>query len=293
MSATKNECNRGSPSIYRPEANPWISKRSSDLDYKGVFALIKIGFLQSSFYEVMWSSLLSVVDWLQNVSNTIGFIYPVRFLMLLGSRATQRQPQKGFSRTCVAFKWTFTYIIIPTTASLVSLIVCYNFAFDKRLSTITYMVCQIYRWVFQVQVMASYELSVIYNYIYNSIFSVCHYKSNVHPSLPDKTQDWLQALFSGRKKYWFPLFLLISSYNHAIYKCYVLLVWIVTEYLLFFDGAGRVLNSLLIWSPVLFKCLACWVKKSANAIPKYFSYFSWKTDFDNLHRMSKSVFWEK
>ena len=57
MSATKNECNRGSPSIYRPEANAWISKRSSDLDYKGVFALIKIGFLQSSFYEVMWSSL--------------------------------------------------------------------------------------------------------------------------------------------------------------------------------------------------------------------------------------------
>ena len=60
MSATKNECNRGSPSIYRPEANAWISKRSSDLDYKGVFALIKIGFLQSSFYEVMWSSLVSV-----------------------------------------------------------------------------------------------------------------------------------------------------------------------------------------------------------------------------------------
>ena len=57
MSATKNECNRGSPSIYRPEANAGISKRSSDLDYKGVFALIKIGFLQSSFYEVMWSSL--------------------------------------------------------------------------------------------------------------------------------------------------------------------------------------------------------------------------------------------
>ena len=53
----KNECNQGSPSIYRPEANAWISKRSSDLDYKGVFALIKIGFLQSSFYEVMWSSL--------------------------------------------------------------------------------------------------------------------------------------------------------------------------------------------------------------------------------------------
>ena len=49
MSATKNECNRGSPSIYRPEANAWISKRSSDLDYKGVFALIRIGFLQSSF----------------------------------------------------------------------------------------------------------------------------------------------------------------------------------------------------------------------------------------------------
>ena len=60
MSATKNECNRGSPSIYRPNANAWISKRSSDLDYKGVFALIKIGFLQSSFYEVMWSSLLFV-----------------------------------------------------------------------------------------------------------------------------------------------------------------------------------------------------------------------------------------
>ena len=59
MSATKNECNRGSPSIYRPEANAWISKRSSDLDYKGVFALIKIGFLQSSFYEVMWSSLVA------------------------------------------------------------------------------------------------------------------------------------------------------------------------------------------------------------------------------------------
>ena len=57
MSATKNECNWGSPSIYRPEANAWISKRSSDLDYKGKFALIKIGFLQSSFYEVMWSSL--------------------------------------------------------------------------------------------------------------------------------------------------------------------------------------------------------------------------------------------
>ena len=49
----KNECNRGSLSIYRPEANAWISKRSSDLDYKGVFALVKIGFLQSSFYEVM------------------------------------------------------------------------------------------------------------------------------------------------------------------------------------------------------------------------------------------------
>ena len=57
MSATKNKCNRGSPFIYRPEANAWISKRSSDLDYKGIFALIKIGFLQSSFYEVMWSSL--------------------------------------------------------------------------------------------------------------------------------------------------------------------------------------------------------------------------------------------
>ena len=59
MSAANNESNRGSPSIYRPEANAWISKRSSDLDYKGVFALIKIGFLQSSFYEVMWSSLLA------------------------------------------------------------------------------------------------------------------------------------------------------------------------------------------------------------------------------------------
>ena len=57
MSATKNECKQGSPSIYRPEANAWISKRSSDLGYKGVFALIKIGFLQSSFDEVMWSSL--------------------------------------------------------------------------------------------------------------------------------------------------------------------------------------------------------------------------------------------
>ena len=57
MSAANNESNRGSPSIYRPEANAWISKRSSDLDYKDVFALIKIGFLQSSFYEVMWSSL--------------------------------------------------------------------------------------------------------------------------------------------------------------------------------------------------------------------------------------------
>ena len=63
MSATKNECNQGSPSIYRPEANAWISKRSSDLDYKGVFALIKIGFLQSSFYEVMWSSLPWSLDW--------------------------------------------------------------------------------------------------------------------------------------------------------------------------------------------------------------------------------------
>ena len=58
MSATKNKCNQGSLSIYRPEAKAWISKRSSDLDYKGVFALIKIGFLQSSFYEVMWSSLV-------------------------------------------------------------------------------------------------------------------------------------------------------------------------------------------------------------------------------------------
>ena len=58
MSATKNKCVQGSLSIYRPEAKAWISKRSSDLDYKGVFALIKIGFLQSSFYEVMWSSLL-------------------------------------------------------------------------------------------------------------------------------------------------------------------------------------------------------------------------------------------
>ena len=57
MSITNNDSNRGNPSIYRPEANAWISKRSSDLDYKGVFALIKIGFLQSSFYEVMWSSL--------------------------------------------------------------------------------------------------------------------------------------------------------------------------------------------------------------------------------------------
>ena len=57
MLATKNECNQGGQSIYRPEANAWISKRSSDLYYKGVFALIKIGFLQSSFYEVMWSSL--------------------------------------------------------------------------------------------------------------------------------------------------------------------------------------------------------------------------------------------
>ena len=62
MSATKNECNQGSPSIYRPEANAWISKRSSDLDYKDVFALIKIGFLQSSFYEVMWSSLSFVLN---------------------------------------------------------------------------------------------------------------------------------------------------------------------------------------------------------------------------------------
>ena len=58
MSATKNKYNQGSLSIYRPEAKAWISKRSSDLDYKGEFALIKIGFLQSSFYEVMWSSLL-------------------------------------------------------------------------------------------------------------------------------------------------------------------------------------------------------------------------------------------
>ena len=49
MSITNNDSNRGNPSIYRPEANAWISKRSSDLDYKGVFALIKIGFLQSSF----------------------------------------------------------------------------------------------------------------------------------------------------------------------------------------------------------------------------------------------------
>ena len=63
MSATKNEYNQGSPSIYRPEANAWISKRSSDLDYKGVFALIKIGFLQSSFYEVMWSSLCEVLSY--------------------------------------------------------------------------------------------------------------------------------------------------------------------------------------------------------------------------------------
>ena len=63
MSVTKNECNQGSPSIYRPEANAWISKRSSDLDYKGVFALIKIGFLQSSFYEVMWSSLCEVLSY--------------------------------------------------------------------------------------------------------------------------------------------------------------------------------------------------------------------------------------
>ena len=62
MSATKNECNQGSPSIYIPEANAWISKRSSDLGYKGVFALIKIGFLQSSFYEVMWSSLRGHVE---------------------------------------------------------------------------------------------------------------------------------------------------------------------------------------------------------------------------------------
>ena len=68
MSATKNECNRGSPSIYRPEANAWISKRSSDLDYKGVFALIKIGFLQSSFYEVMWSSLECFKGWFPWVS---------------------------------------------------------------------------------------------------------------------------------------------------------------------------------------------------------------------------------
>ena len=43
MSITNNDSNRGNPSIYRPEANAWISKRSSDLDYKGVFALIKIG----------------------------------------------------------------------------------------------------------------------------------------------------------------------------------------------------------------------------------------------------------
>ena len=41
MSATNNESNRGSPSFYRPEANAWISKRSSDLDYKGVFCLDK------------------------------------------------------------------------------------------------------------------------------------------------------------------------------------------------------------------------------------------------------------
>ena len=78
MSATKNECNRGSPSIYRPEANAWISKRSSDLDYKGVFALIKIGFLQSSFYEVMWSSLICHINWEPDKLQT-KCLFPVRF----------------------------------------------------------------------------------------------------------------------------------------------------------------------------------------------------------------------
>ena len=56
MSATKNECNQGSPSIYRPEANAWISKRSSDLDYKGVFWFSTVLVLRSSFLQSSFSS---------------------------------------------------------------------------------------------------------------------------------------------------------------------------------------------------------------------------------------------
>ena len=55
MSATNNECNRGSPSIL--DLKQTLGLASARVS-KGVFALLKIGFLQSPFYEVMWSSLI-------------------------------------------------------------------------------------------------------------------------------------------------------------------------------------------------------------------------------------------
>ena len=51
---------------------------------------------------------------------------------------------------------------------------------------------------------------------------------------------------------------------------------------------------------VLINAKALWVKFSADDILKNFSYFSQKTSFDifqangdNLHEMSKPIFWEK
>ena len=43
-----NKSNWESPSIYRPEANAWISKCSSDLDYQSVFALVVRGHVEQS-----------------------------------------------------------------------------------------------------------------------------------------------------------------------------------------------------------------------------------------------------
>ena len=111
MSATKNECNRGSPSIYRPEANAWISKRSSDLDYKGVFALIKIGFLQSSFYEVMWSSLVT------RLLHMTPYRSGMKATAELPSRAKKAEPDIVFSLICsnkfkilISFNFILSYM---------------------------------------------------------------------------------------------------------------------------------------------------------------------------------------
>ena len=52
--------NWGSPSIYTPKVNAWISKRSMWSRLPGSICPGEIGFLQSSFYEVMWSSLIQL-----------------------------------------------------------------------------------------------------------------------------------------------------------------------------------------------------------------------------------------